>query len=144
MRPYDIDVLERGAGGAPTLIPGTFLPTQNRSNDYGLDREKQRTSSYTGIFGVNTQDRALVETMGPIVDRENEYLGPADQAVIAARRILIRMAKALQRGEEPVAARNGALYRVRPLDVISAHADLASLVEAYGDRMRIQDTKSAA
>ena len=48
----------------------------------------QRTESYTGIDGINQQDRALQETMGRIVDRSKEHLGPADKAIGQARRML--------------------------------------------------------
>jgi phthalate 4,5-dioxygenase len=37
----------------------TFLPTQRKGNDYRIDRELQRTQSFSGIFGINTQDRAI-------------------------------------------------------------------------------------
>ena len=39
-------------------------------------------------MGINVQDRAVQETMGPIVDRSKEHLGPADAAIIAARKLL--------------------------------------------------------
>ena len=39
--------------------------------------------------------------------------GTADMAVIALRRILIREAKNIVKGEEPIAPHNGALYRNR-------------------------------
>jgi len=58
-----------------------------------LDRAVQRQGGSTGIPGVNNQDRAIVESRGPIVDRENEHLGTSDVAVIAARRILLKLAK---------------------------------------------------
>jgi phenylpropionate dioxygenase-like ring-hydroxylating dioxygenase large terminal subunit len=52
--------LEHGYGRAvEDYIPGTLKLKANRSNDYLLDREKQRTVNYTGIVGVNTQDFAV-------------------------------------------------------------------------------------
>ena len=89
--------LEAGLGPAPKLIPGTFVPELNASNLYGLDRHVQRTRNFSGIYGINNQDRAIVESMGPICDRWNEHLGTSDIAVIAMRRRLIEAAKALQR-----------------------------------------------
>jgi hypothetical protein len=128
--------LEAGLGPAPTLIPGTFLPKLNAGNLYGLDRKTQRTRNFTGIYGINNQDRAIVESMGPVCDRWNEHLGTSDIAVIAMRRRLIETAKALQRGELPKAATDAALYQVRPLDIIGPIADLKTLVAIHGARMR--------
>ena len=50
----------------------------------------QKTESYTGIDGINVQDRAIQESMGRIVDRSKEHLGPADKAIIQARKLLRR------------------------------------------------------
>ena len=33
----------------PKLLPGTFIPADNKSNDYYIDRVAQRSFSYTGI-----------------------------------------------------------------------------------------------
>ncbi len=132
----DLAPLEAGLGPAPKLIPGTFMPQLNARNSYGLDRAMQRTRNYTGIAGINNQDRAIVESMGPICDRWNEHLGTSDIAVIAMRRRLIEEAKALQRGQAPRAAHSGALYGVRPLDIIAPTADLTALATLNAARMR--------
>ncbi len=49
----------------------------------------QKTRNFTGIVGVNTQDFALQEGMGPICDRSKEFLGSSDKAVVAMRRLLL-------------------------------------------------------
>ncbi len=132
----DIEKLETGMTAAPELIPGTFLPVTNMANDYMIDREVQRTVSSTGIPGVNNQDRALVETMGPIVDRSKEHLGTSDAAVILARRIMLEHAKALAAGEEPLPT-DGSIYRVRSLDVTTAIPDLDTLVATHGAELEV-------
>jgi phthalate 4,5-dioxygenase oxygenase subunit len=66
----------------------SFRLKQNKSNDYWLNREVQRSITYTGVRGVNTQDFALQEGMGPICDRTQEKLGTTDIAIIAARQLL--------------------------------------------------------
>src|SRR4029077_20547900 len=66
-----------------------------------LNREVQRTESYTGIDGINQQDRALQETMGRIVDRSKEHLGPADKAIGQTRRMLRAAVMAVQEGGHP-------------------------------------------
>ena len=107
-----------GVATVPKMIPGTFTPEANNTNDYQVDRDAQRTKTYTGIYGVRNQDMAVTESMGGICDRTKEHLGTSDQAIIVARRMLIRMAQELQQGKEPYAATHGDVYRIRPLDVL--------------------------
>ena len=45
-----------------------------------LDREMQRTQSFTGIEGIHVQDQCVTESMGAIVDRSLEHLAPSDIA----------------------------------------------------------------
>jgi phthalate 4,5-dioxygenase len=98
----DEDRLERGLGNGPLHVdPKTFRSLFNRSNNYGLDREVQRTESYTGIDGINQQDRALQESMGPVVDRSREHLGPGDKAIIQARKLLRQAVKTVEAGGTP-------------------------------------------
>ncbi len=136
MTQEDRDYLETGMGAAPKLIPGTFTPEVNKTNDYQRDRALQRSGHATGIPGVNNQDRAIVEAMGPIVDRENEHLGTSDVAVIAARRKLIRMAKDLADGKEPELPHNPAAFNVRPIDVTVSQDSLDAVVSSCGDKLR--------
>jgi phthalate 4,5-dioxygenase len=98
--------------------PVTFRPVRNQSNNYGIDREQQRTATMTGIHGFAGQDQAIQESMGPVVDRTRERLGASDTAIIAARRLLIHEIRALQQGQEPQAARNGEAYWVRSCSLL--------------------------
>jgi hypothetical protein len=128
----DVANLEEGQNFPPKMNAGkhsladgyvidTFLPIENRESDYLIDREIQRTVSFTGIYGVNSQDRSVQESMlappelpqGSIVDRTREHLGTTDIPTIALRRRLIRMARDLENGIEPKPAQQGDLYRVR-------------------------------
>jgi phenylpropionate dioxygenase-like ring-hydroxylating dioxygenase large terminal subunit len=106
----------RGGRGSVDYIPGTHWLKSNKSNDYKIDREVQRTKTFTGIPGINTQDIALQEGMGPICDRSQEHLGTSDKAIIVARQQLLEAidevaAGGTPRGTDPVASRN-----VRPYD----------------------------
>ena len=59
----------------------------------------QRRENFSGIVGVNTQDRAVQEMQGRIADRTKEHLGPADQAkFIACRQLLLRAVHAVRSG----------------------------------------------
>jgi hypothetical protein len=135
----DKDLEGRRAGRAfpPELIPGTFTPKRNASNEYLIDRELQRTWNYTGIWGVNDQDRGVQESMGPIQDRRTEHLGTADGAVIAARRNLMKLAKDLEQGIEPWLTSHPEAYRVRSMDVNTDIAELDSVVEEHGAALQV-------
>jgi len=96
------DRLERQLGNGPADVdPVTFRSLKNRANDYMIDRAAQRTESFTGIDGINAQDRAIQESMGRIVDRSREHLGPADKAIIQMRRLLKRAIETAQAGGIP-------------------------------------------
>ena len=97
------------------LIPGTWRAFYNKDNDYLIDRELQRTVRFSGIRqdSGRAEDAAMMETMGPIVNRSREHLGTTDAAVIAMRRGLIRGARALEQGVEPFAAAHPDVYLVR-------------------------------
>jgi hypothetical protein len=101
----------------------TFRSFQNRSNNYGLERQLQKTESYSGIDGINQQDRALQESMGPIVDRSREMLGPADKAIIQARKLLREAVKVGEAGRSP-AGTGTSYYTVKAgEDVFARDAD---------------------
>jgi phenylpropionate dioxygenase-like ring-hydroxylating dioxygenase large terminal subunit len=131
----ELDQIESGFFFPPKLIPNTFRPAANRDNDYQLDREAQRTRNFTGIWGVNNEDRAVQESVGPRMDRAREHLGASDRAIIATRRILLRAVRGLQAGVEPQTASRGELYAVRPLDALDAEPEFDRLVEAHRERV---------
>jgi phthalate 4,5-dioxygenase len=82
--------------------PKTFRSIPNRSNNWMIDRQMQKTETFTGIAGINQQDRAVQESMGPIVDRTREHLGPADKAIIATRLLLFKAIDTVAQGGDPV------------------------------------------
>ena len=81
----------------PELIPGTFMTRENRGNDYLIDRELQKTATVAGIKSVTQQDRAMTDSMGPIYDRTKEHLGTSDAVIIAMRRRMLQLVRALFR-----------------------------------------------
>jgi len=112
------------------------LGVANKGNDYLIDRDVQRNETYTGIWGINEQDRGLQEGMGRSVNRSREHLGTADQATITARRLLIRMAQELQEGTEPAIANQGDLYRVRSMDIVSPEGDFQRFMDVFTDEAK--------
>jgi hypothetical protein len=97
------DRLESRLGHGPLDVDqqNGFRSKRNKHNNYLIDRQVQKYETFTGIEGVNTQDRALQESMGRIVDRSKEHLGPADRAIIQTRKLLLQAVKTVQEGGEP-------------------------------------------
>jgi hypothetical protein len=115
-----------------------WLPDKNKSNDYLVDRERQRTVNFTGITGVNDQDRAVQEGMGIIVDRSEEHLGTADVAIVAMRKHLLSRARLIADGGEPDVPRDGSIYNVRSLDVVTTEGDFDGLLAGQAGHLRGQ------
>jgi phenylpropionate dioxygenase-like ring-hydroxylating dioxygenase large terminal subunit len=99
---------------------GRWRWSRNKSNDYLIDRaEQRRGDSYTGLPGVATEDRAMSELMGPILDRADEHLGSTDMGVIRLRRRLIAAAKALaNEGVTPPGVDQPKVYQQRSGGVV--------------------------
>jgi hypothetical protein len=107
----DFDYLPNGTG-----FLERWRLADDESNDYGIDRQSQKTRSYTGIErgGAFLQDQAVTESMGPIYDRRKEHLGTSDMMVIRTRSRLINAAKALRdHGILPPGVDSPAVYRTR-------------------------------
>ncbi|MBX5467996.1 MAG: Rieske 2Fe-2S domain-containing protein [Firmicutes bacterium] len=112
----------------PPLLPalpntsdwlGRFRTAAHTDNDYGLNRERQRTTDYSGIFGIHTQDQAMTESMGPIYDRTSEHLGSSDVMVIRVRRRLLGAVRHLvEEGTTPPGVDEPWVYRTRSGGVI--------------------------
>jgi len=91
---------------------GRWRPVLNSSNDYMLDRDKQRNSSFTGIEGTHHQDQAVTESMGSITDRTWENLVTSDMPIAMTRnRILQAVKEYSKNGSMPQVATDPACYR---------------------------------
>ena len=115
----------------PNAGPDEMLPPQagrpyprswaaaNPRNDYRVDREQQRASSFTGIATIPLQDDAMITGMGAIANRAIEHLGTADAMIIRVRRFLLAAARALRdHGTVPPGVDNPAGYRKRSAQII--------------------------
>jgi phenylpropionate dioxygenase-like ring-hydroxylating dioxygenase large terminal subunit len=108
-----------GTGRGNVLLPNTtdwlgrWRMAMNESNDWGMDREAQRSNAiYSGIDGIHLQDQAICESMGPITDHAFEHLGPSDQMITRTRRRLLRAARALRDdGTLPPGVEDAGIYR---------------------------------
>jgi len=132
------DRLERRLGNGPLDVDqATFRSRRNRENNYLLDRRVQKTETFTGIDGVNNQDRAVQEGMGRIVDRTKEHLGPADRAVIQARRLLLQATRTVESGGTPLGVES-TYYALRPAEAIVARdTDWRTLLSPEAPRTEV-------
>ena len=119
--------------GPDELLPDLRLK-RNRSNDFLIDREVQKTQTFTGISGVNTQDVAVQEGMGPIVDRSQEHLGSTDRAIVAMRRLLLEAVRTVEAGESPKGADPSTYRTMRAVD---HYADIESAIPDLIARERV-------
>jgi phenylpropionate dioxygenase-like ring-hydroxylating dioxygenase large terminal subunit len=116
---HEREAMEAGKGiHVEYEAPGSFVPRDNRDNDYGLDRKAQKEKrAYSGVFGFSAQDYSLQESMGTIQNHEAEQLLPTDKAIVMARRMLNEAALGLAEGIEPPAL-DASEQRVRPAGVL--------------------------
>src|SRR5258708_14763509 len=104
-------------------VDENFRPRQTKANNYLIDRQLQKTESFTGIRGVRVQDMAVQEDQrGPLSDRSREHLGASDLGVIATRRMLLKQLRALQQGHEPPQPGTPDAYYLRSLALTAPRA----------------------
>ncbi len=137
-RPLTADEVAYAASGEwihTQNIPGTDIAVQNKGNDYLIDRKLQAESVYySGIKGFGSQDCAIQESMGPIVDRSREYMLMGDAAIVKLRRLLLSALDDHAAGAPPM-GQNPKSYQVRSLrcelprgaDMAAAIADLVKV-----------------
>ena len=75
-----------------------FTKLRNLQNRYLQDREAMKRGDFTGIHGIPTQDMAMWESMGPIVERSQDHPGASDMAVVQFRRMMVAAAKRFAEG----------------------------------------------
>ncbi len=135
LSPEHAEELEAFYGrGREDFIPGTYRLKANASNDYFIDRAAQKTTSSTGIKGVNTQDVAVQEGMGAIADRTREHLGTSDRAIVVMRRLLHEATRAIEAGLGPRGRDPESHRAIRPHDgLVPVGADWR---ETYAEGLR--------
>ena len=110
-------------------LPGSDYGVRNKRNDYLIDRALQKSGkSFTGLKGFGTQDCAIQESMGPIVDRSDEHLLMGDAAIVKLRQLLLNAVRDNEAGK-PAPGGNPHSYRVRSLRCeLSRDADMSKLI----------------
>jgi phthalate 4,5-dioxygenase len=83
-------------------IDAEYRKVRSAENNWMQDREAmKRGESFSGIFGVTTEDIAMQESMGPIYDRTKEHLGTSDVAVIRMRRLMLDAVRRFRDNGDP-------------------------------------------
>lgn len=114
--------VRRASGGrlSPALLEsspdwyGRFRTADNEANDYGFDRERQRSVNFSGLGTVSTEDQAVTESMGAVSDRTEEHLAVSDAMVIRIRRRILAAARAhADSKQHPPGALEPEQYQIR-------------------------------
>ncbi len=133
----EVHAMEEGAG-IHVKVDSRFVPLQNKSNDYLMDRASQKSKeNYSGISGIAIQDASLQESMGPIVDRSKEHLVATDNGIIMARRRLLKAVEGMKNGiappgTDPVTQRVRSAALVLPPDAAFKDAAREALIAHEG------------
>ncbi len=139
----EVEAMHNGAGIHCKYVPGTFIPLANKSNDYLMDREKQRTGElYSGVESIAIQDSSLQESMGPIQDRTRENLTGTDRGIVQARRRLMAAAMALAESGTPPPGTEPSQQKVRSVAIVLPEG--AVFHEAARDALRAEPGKPHA
>jgi phthalate 4,5-dioxygenase oxygenase subunit len=98
---------------------GKYWPRWNAANDYGFDRDAQRSKYFSGLAGLWPQDAGCQESMGTLADRSNEHLCAADAGIARVRRSLRSAVLALsETGKLPPNVRQPRLSRLRSVGIL--------------------------
>ena len=110
-----LDDIRKGKRVHPQLEEGSLRRARNKQN--GFEEKKGKDGKYTPFAErfTSTLEMAIAcqESMGNIVDRSQETLGPNDAHIEGARKMLMTAAVDLMEGTIPVIVHKGEAYRVR-------------------------------
>lgn len=74
-------------------IDDNWYKIRSAGNLWLQDRSVMSLGGGSGIGGVQNEDGAVQESMGPLVDRSQEHLGRTDRAIMHMRRVMIDAAR---------------------------------------------------
>jgi phthalate 4,5-dioxygenase oxygenase subunit len=83
-------------------IDADYRKVRTLENHFLQDRQAMKLGDFTGIKGIPAQDMAMWESMGPITDRTQDYLGASDVAVVQFRKLMVKAARDFQKGEPAI------------------------------------------
>lgn len=80
--------------------PNDFYASVKGKPNWGQDRDRmKRDESFSGFTDIMFEDMIVGEAQGAIPDRDHEYLGKSDIAIIQARRRVLDAVRRVQNGE---------------------------------------------
>ncbi|MDQ4024280.1 MAG: Rieske 2Fe-2S domain-containing protein [Actinomycetota bacterium] len=86
----------------PDFDPDNFRRGWSIRSSFDQDRAGMKeNTSFSGIDGIALQDIAIVESMGPLVDRSREHLGVGDAAIARLRALLLKSVRTFAAGDLP-------------------------------------------
>jgi phenylpropionate dioxygenase-like ring-hydroxylating dioxygenase large terminal subunit len=130
MTQADLVEYKQGGYAYPEMIPGTWKTKANVWNNYEVDRLGQKTFLYSGIKTFPLQDIAMMEDQwGPLADRTKEHLVAMDFHMIYLRRKLLKAAKALRDGIEPIEPWLPQVYHYHSSSAPIENGDYAAAIE---------------
>jgi hypothetical protein len=133
----DLVYYKQGGYAYPEMIPGTWKTKANVWNDYEVDRLGQRTYLYSGIKTFPLQDIAMMENQwGPLAKRELEHLTAMDYHMIYLRRKLLRTAKDMKNGIEPIEPWQPQSYHYHAASAIIEDGDFDAAVAQAKERAK--------
>lgn len=98
------------------------------SNNWGQNRQIMDAGNSTGFYEIVIEDFVVMVSMGPIVDRSQEYLCSADQAIVRVRRQLLDEVRGFMKGKTPKSAQGDSMsYR----DIRAVGGRLASVSDDW-------------
>ncbi|HUS98148.1 MAG TPA: Rieske 2Fe-2S domain-containing protein [Hyphomicrobiaceae bacterium] len=127
--------------GIMAEVDENYVPRRNPHNDFQIDREVQRNTTYSGVKGLAEQDSMIQHSQGAIVDRTREILTTTDAAVVRFRRTVLEGAAGLSKGEEPRAPYLHTEFRTRPGSWIASEGTSFEdvMMQRFNDRLgRVQ------
>ena len=119
-------------------LDNDFRKLRNLTNRYLQDREAMRRGDFTGIHGIPTQDMAMWESMGPIVERSQDHPGASDMAVVQFRRMMVAAAKRFAEGGPALGTAEPRIPHVRLASfegIVPKSADWRTLGEPQAEKV---------
>lgn len=104
-------------------VDDAYMPLRRRENDYLIDREAQRTKSFTGIANISEQDQAIADSQGTIADRTREMLVQTDLGVVRFRAKIFNACDQANNGHDTSGVPSSEAYRVRSGDYVSTPSE---------------------
>jgi phthalate 4,5-dioxygenase len=100
----------------------------DQTNNWGQNRQIMDAGNSTGFHEIVIEDFVVMVSMGPIVDRSQEYLCSADQAIVRVRRQLLDEVRGFMDGKTPKSGQSDSMsYK----DIRAVGGRLASASEDW-------------